>query len=88
MRRCTTRRRLAALGAEDVPYAAGARQPTLAVRLTDPSTVWQEVKVAWYGGGRRRCELAMGTAVWYHRGLPPVAVRWALIRDPHGQRAP
>ena len=27
-------------------------------------------------------EIASGTAVWYHAGKPPVAVRWVLIRDP------
>src|SRR5262249_13836807 len=28
------------------------------------------------------------TAVWYHTGLPPVAVRWVLIRDPQGEVEP
>ncbi len=27
------------------------------------------------------------TAVWYHSGLPPVPLRWVLIRDPQGQFA-
>jgi hypothetical protein len=27
-------------------------------------------------------ELASETAVWYHTGLPPVPIRWVLIRDP------
>ena len=70
------------------PRIKGARQPTLAGRLTDPATVWDEVEVAWYGGVHRRLALASGTAIWYHRGLPPVALRWVLIRDPHGQREP
>lgn len=29
--------------------------------------------------------MATDTAVWYHTGLPPVAIRWVLIRDPLGQ---
>jgi hypothetical protein len=29
-------------------------------------------------------EVATGTAVWYHSGLPPVPLRWVLIRDPLG----
>ena len=33
-------------------------------------------------------EVATGTAVWYHSGLPPVAMRWVLIRDPQGSFAP
>ncbi len=31
--------------------------------------------------------LAAGTAVWEHRGLPPVSLRWMLITDPDGKFA-
>ena len=27
-------------------------------------------------------EICTRTAVWYHTGLPPVPIRWVLIRDP------
>jgi hypothetical protein len=27
-------------------------------------------------------EVCTNTAVWYHTGLPPVPIRWVLIRDP------
>ncbi len=64
------------------PRKKGARQSTLAQRLADPETVWQRITVAWYGGTTRTVELASATAVWYHNGLPPVAIRWVLIRDP------
>ena len=37
----------------------------------------------WYGEGPREVEVATDTAVWYHTGKPPVAIRWVLIRDPH-----
>src|SRR5919202_1826681 len=40
--------------------------------------------VQWYGGGRRDVDVATRTAVWYHTGLPPVPIRWVLIRDPQG----
>ena len=30
----------------------------------------------------RRLQLASGTAVWYGRGKPPVALRGVLVRDP------
>ena len=30
-------------------------------------------------------EIATGTAVWYHSGKPPVAIRWVLLRDPQGK---
>ncbi len=67
------------------PRVKGARQPTLAQRLVDPQTEWQLVPVRWYGGSRREIEVATGTAVWYHSGLPPVPIRWVLIRDPKGR---
>lgn len=70
------------------PRKKGARQPTLAQRCSDPSTIWQSITVAWYGGTTRTVELASATAIWYHNGLPPVAIRWVLIRDPQGQFDP
>ncbi len=33
-------------------------------------------------------EVATGTAVWYHAGLPVVPIRWVLIRDPQQQFEP
>ncbi len=66
------------------PRQKGQRLPTLAARATDPATDWQMVIVAdWYGKGERSVELVSETAVWYHTGLPPVPMRWVLIRDPH-----
>ena len=32
--------------------------------------------------------VASATAVWYHGGLPPVPLRWVLIRDPRGKFDP
>jgi hypothetical protein len=39
----------------------------------------------WYGEGQRLVEVASATAVWYHTGLPPVPIRWVLVRDPKGK---
>jgi len=75
-------------GAKGRPRKKGPRQPTLAARLGDPSTVWQRCAVSWYGGGPREVELASGTPVWYHAGLPVVPIRWVLIRDPWGKFEP
>jgi hypothetical protein len=75
-------------GTMGAPRLKGARQPTLAKRLNDPHTRWQELTVAWYAGQTRRVEVATGTALWYHGGIPPVAIRWVLIRDPQGKFAP
>ena len=71
------------------PRVKGRRLPTLAARLADPATVWVPVVVAdWYGEGARTVEAASDTAVWYHPGLPPVPIRWVLIRDPQGRFDP
>jgi len=64
------------------PALKGERQPTLAQRLEDPTTPWERVTVTgWYGGTTRRLDIATATALWYHPGLPPVPVRWVLVRD-------
>jgi hypothetical protein len=65
------------------PRLKGERLPNLAVVAEDPSVVWRPVTLAdWYGGGERAVEVASDTALWYHTGLPPVTLRWVLIRDP------
>lgn len=70
------------------PRRKGKRLSTLAKRLTGPDTDWNRVRVRWYGGVWRWLEVATDTAVWYHSGLPPVALRWVLIRDPKGRFEP
>ena len=72
-------------GQKGRPATKGKRQPTLAKRLTDPTTIWQICTVSWYAGVSRSVEIATGTALWYHAGIPPVPIRWVLIRDPQGQ---
>ncbi len=70
------------------PRQKGKRLPTLAARATDLATVWQAITVAdWYGKGERTVALASETAIWYHTGLPPVPIRWVLIRDSQGKFA-
>jgi hypothetical protein len=66
----------------------GKRQPKLAQRLHDANTIWQKHRLSWYGGTTREMEIATGTALWYHSPVPPVAIRWVLIRDPAGQDEP
>jgi hypothetical protein len=70
------------------PRLKGPRQPTLAAIAADPYTTWTALTVPqWYGTGPRTVAIASATAVWYHSGLPPVPVRWVLIRDPQGHFA-
>jgi hypothetical protein len=75
-------------GKKGAPRKKGARQPNLAERLGDSTTVWETTTVRWYGGVVRPVELASGTAVWYHAGKPVVPLRWVLIRDPLGEFEP
>src|SRR5438093_94631 len=75
-------------GTKGRPRRKGARQPTLAQRLTDPDTAWQPLTVPWYGGSTAVVEVATGTAVWYHGGLPTVGLRWVLLRAPDGRFEP
>jgi len=71
------------------PRKKGARRPTLQQVLEDPQTQWTRLTVnSWYGGGAREVEVCTDTAVWYHTGLPPLMLRWVLIRDPQQQFEP
>ena len=67
------------------PPLKGRRLPTLAARLTNHKTPWCRLWVHWYGQGKRRVDVASGTAVWYHSGKVPVPIRWVLVRDPRGR---
>jgi hypothetical protein len=68
------------------PRLKGNRLPTLASLVQDPETRWERVQVGcWYGGTHREVEIVSQTAVWSHTGLPPLPVRWVLIRDPNGR---
>jgi hypothetical protein len=65
------------------PRKKGERLPTLEQRAADPKTRWQQVMIRqWYGEGQRQIEIVSQTAVWYHKGQPPLPIRWVLIRDP------
>jgi hypothetical protein len=68
------------------PRKKGARLPTLEKVLEDSRTHWKRVIIPdWYGEGRREVEIASATAVWFHSGMPPLPIRWVLIRDPKGK---
>jgi len=70
------------------PRLVGARLPNLAVYAQDPAAAWTMHPVArWYGEHTRPIQLLSATAIWYHTGLPPVPIRWVLIRDPRGRFA-
>jgi hypothetical protein len=76
-------------GTKGRPRLKGKRRPTLEAVLTDEQTQWTTLTVDdWYGEGPREVEVATDTAVWYHTGKPPVALRWVLIRDPQERFKP
>jgi hypothetical protein len=65
------------------PRLVGPRLPTLQQRSVDPDTAWTRITIAhWYAQPTREVEVSSQTAVWYHTGLPPVPIRWLLIRAP------
>lgn len=67
----------------------GARLPTLEKVLQHAQTTWKRATIPnWYGEGQRTVEIVSDTAVWYHTGLPPVPIRWVLIRDPKDKFKP
>ena len=73
-------------GAMGRPRLVGSRLPSLQQVLANRRTTWQRLIVAdWYGQGQRVVELTSGTAIWYHTGLPPVPIRWVLVRDPESK---
>jgi hypothetical protein len=68
------------------PRKKGKRLPTLKKVLKDTQTCWKKVIIPnWYGEGRREVEFVSDTAVWFHNGMPPLPIRWVLIRDPLGK---
>jgi hypothetical protein len=70
------------------PRRKGARQPTLKAISTAKGTRWHAVTLSqWYGQGDKAVEIATGTAVWFHKGLPTVPLRWVLVRDPQRELA-
>lgn len=66
----------------------GTRQPNLATRLNDPTTAWQRVTLPWYGGEDKTLDIVSGVSLWYHRGTPPVRIRWVLVRCPENSFKP
>jgi hypothetical protein len=72
-------------GQKGRPRKKGDRLPTLQQMLDNPKTIWKKLTVPdWYGEGPKQVEIVSDTAVWFHNGLPPLPIRWVLIRDPKG----
>jgi hypothetical protein len=60
----------------------GRRRPRLKTVLASKKTIWTTVEVSqWYNAQQRKLQTATGTALWYKAGVPPVPIRWVLVRD-------
>ena len=77
-----------------LPWRKSCKRISLQQVLANPNTVWQRLTFArWYretNGARvesafREVEVTSDIAVWYHGGLPPVPIRWVIVRDPKGK---
>jgi DDE superfamily endonuclease len=71
------------------PASKGKRLRKLSAVLKDPKVRWQRCRISlWYGRTNRLVEITSGTALWYRAGIPPVPIRWLLVRDPKGELDP
>ena len=71
------------------PPIKGKRLKKLSAMLNDSKVSWQRYRVSlWYGRTNRLVEITSGTALWYRGGVPPVPIRWLLVRDPKGELEP
>src|ERR1700752_710874 len=71
------------------PPRKGKRLKKLSAILKDRKVRWQRCRVSlWYGRTNRIVEITSGTAIWYRSGVPPVPIRWLLVRDPKGELEP
>ena len=64
--------------------------PKLKSLLNKPTTLWHRVTASsWYGRQTgKTLDITSDTALWYRRGTLPRPIRWVLVRDPDGKRAP
>jgi DDE superfamily endonuclease len=63
----------------------GDKLPNPQHHADDPASVWTSLTLPWYDGLPRTIEWLSGSALWYRIGIPPVALRWVVVRDPLGE---
>jgi hypothetical protein len=77
------------IGQKGRPFIKGSRQPSLRLKLEDPTTEWKKVCFSlWYGEENKEMEIASEKAIWYRAGKPAVPLRWVLVRDAQGKHDP
>ena len=71
------------------PPIKGKPLKKLSALIKDRKVVWRRYRVSlWYGRTDRLVEIASGAALWHRSGVPPVPIRWLLVRDPEGECEP
>ena len=71
------------------PPIKGKPLKKLSAIVKDRRIIWRRYRVSlWYGRTNRLVEISTGTALWYRGGVPPVPIRWLLVRDPTGELEP
>jgi hypothetical protein len=71
------------------PPIKGKPHKKLSALIKDRKVSWKRYRVSlWYGRTNRLVDIASGTALWYRSGVPPVLIRWLLVRDPKGELEP
>ena len=71
------------------PPIKGKPLEKLSAVLNDRKVCWKRYRISlWYGRTNRIVEIASATAIWYRGGVPPVPIRWLLVRDPTGELEP
>ena len=62
------------------PRKKGDKRPTPAATVAAAERR-EPLEVSWYGGGRRRVEVVVGTGHWHKSGEGLVEVAWVFVRD-------
>jgi len=71
------------------PPSKGKPLKKLSAVFKDRKVCWQRLRVGlWYGQTNRIVEITSGVALWYRGDVPPVPIRWLLVRDPTGEFQP
>lgn len=67
------------------PLLVGKRCPLFSHYLEDTTIAWEKIVVNWYGGKEKELLIYTGIHLWYAYGIPPLPIRWVLIKDPHSK---
>ena len=68
------------------PLLVGKRCPLFTDYLMDTTITWEKIAVHWYGGKENELLFYTGVHLWYAYGIPPLPIRWVLIKDPLNER--